>query len=353
MGQNEVKIVLTTDASGMVTGFKTATGEMVSFGKATKETGDHSSQAGQSIAGLTKNVAELTLGLVGVKSAVDVVKGSLSYLGQIETATLGIGSSFMTSGKYIDQVSGKVLTAQASLKAAQEDAKQTMAELQVANFQTIATLDQLVRGYQETLPVAMSKGFNREQVKEFTVTMVQAAGAIGLSLDQLGEETRSMLTGTINPRTSRIATVLGLTNEDIRQNSQNAEQLFNFLMGKLDAYKIAGIEAQNTWAGLMSNTKDIALQVGGQAFQPLFDALKYEMKLALDSLVAVDEKTKTIKWNPEFMEGIETFKKALNSIIAEFYRMGMLLDKIGGTLTMLAAIPAIAASPVIGDDKWK
>ena len=108
MGQNEVKIVLTTDASGMVTGFKTATGEMVSFGKATKETGDHSSQAGQSIAGLTKNVAELTLGLVGVKSAVDVVKGSLSYLGQIETATLGIGSSFMTSGKYIDQVSGKV-----------------------------------------------------------------------------------------------------------------------------------------------------------------------------------------------------------------------------------------------------
>ena len=61
----------------------------------------------------------------------------------------------------------------------------------MANFQTIATLDQLVRAYQETLPVAMAKGFNKQMVLDYTVAMVQAAGAIGLSLDQMAEETRS------------------------------------------------------------------------------------------------------------------------------------------------------------------
>lgn len=262
---------------------------------------------------------------------------SLRYLGQLETSGLGIATSFMTGGKYVDQTTGKVLQGSSALKTAQADSAATMQQLQIANLQTIATLDQLVRAYQETLPVAMAKGFNRDQVLQFTTAMVQAAGAIGLRMDQLGEETRSILTGAIDPRTSRIATVLGLRNEDVKEHSKNAQQLFDFLMQKLDAYKVAGLEIQKTWDGLWSNTKDIALQAGGQTFQPLFDQVKYELVQITSHMVTVDEATKKINWNPDFVDGVQSLRSGVNSVVAEVYRLGMLIDKAGGSMTAFGA----------------
>ena len=258
---------------------------------------------------------------------------SIKYLSTIETANLGIASAFMTSGKYIDETTGKALQGEAALRAAQYDSKQVIQELQVANMQTIATLDELVRAYQETLPVAMARGFNRDQVVAYTTAMVQAAGAIGLQMNQLGEETRSMLTGAIDPRTSRIATVLGLRNEDIAKFKGDAQGLFDFLMGKLEAYRIAGIESQKTWAGLTSNTKDILLQMGGQAFEPLFEAVKYELAAITSGLVTIDEQTKKITWNPEFVSGTNSVREGVNSVIAEVYRLNMMIDLAGGTMT--------------------
>lgn len=266
-----------------------------------------------------------------------VTSESLRYLGQLETSGLGIATSFMTGGKYIDQTSGKVLQGSAALKAAQADSTRTMEQLQVVNMQTIATLDQLVRAYQETLPVAMAKGFNRDQVLQFTTAMVQAAGAIGLRMDQLGEETRSILTGAIDPRTSRVATVLGLRNEDIKEHSKNAQQLFDFLMQKLDAYKVAGIASQKTWDGLWSNTKDIALQAGGQTFQPLFDQIKYELVQITSHMVTVDDATKKINWNPDFVSGVQSLRSGVNAVVAEVYRLGMLIDLAGGSMTAFGA----------------
>lgn len=306
---------------------------------------------------LTKGLGDIAvpvasiLSIYAVGTAVKTVVGdSLKYLGQMETANLGIASSFMVGGKYIDQTTGKVLQGSEALRAAQVDSAVTMEQLQIANMQTIATLDQLVKAYQETLPVAMSKGFNRDQVQQFTTAMVQAAGAIGLRMDQLGEETRSLLTGAIDPRTSRIAMVLGLRNEDIKANMGNADQLFSFLMTKLDAYKTAGMESQKTWDGLWSNTKDIALQAGGKAFQPLFESVKYELSEITRHIVTIDDKTKKINWDPDFVSNITSIKSGLTASVAEAYRFSMLLDKAGGTLTAIGYV--VSGGPLTELGKW-
>lgn len=303
---------------------------------AIKEMGDVNNESQK----LTKSLGDMVVPAASILSVYalgtavkTVVSESLKYLGQMETANLGIASSFMVGGKYIDQTTGKVLQGADALKAAQADSAKTMEQLQIANMQTIATLDQLVRAYQEALPVAMAKGFNRDQVQQFTVAMVQAAGAIGLRMEQLGEETRSILTGAIDPRTSRIATVLGLRNEDVKAHMNSADELFSFLMNKLDAYKIAGMESQKTWDGLWSNTKDIAKQAGGMTFQPLFEAVKYELTEITNRLVTIDDKTKKIIWNPDFISGVESVKTGVNSITAEIYRFSMLIDLAGGSMT--------------------
>ena len=277
---------------------------------------------------LTKSMLRLAASFVSIGAAYKAMRAGVNYLGQIETATLGIASAFMLGGKYIDETTGKAMQGADALHAAQRDAADIIRELQYANLQTIATLDELVAAYQVTLPVAMAKGFDRQQVKDFTVAMIQAAGAIGLQMNQLGEETRSLLTGAIDPRTSRIAMVLGLRNEDIRQWQGNANALFDFLMDKLSAYRVAGIEAQNTWAGLWSNTKDIILQTLGGAFEPLFETIKAELSNITQSIVTLNDESKKIEWNPEFKRAIEATKDAVTATIAEMYRMGMLLDKL-------------------------
>ncbi len=300
-------------------------------------------------ADLASDIKRLAVQFVSLGSALAAVKAGFSFLATIETATLGIGSAFMTGGKYIDETSKKALSAQDALDAAQGDSKKIIEELQYANLQTIATLDELIVAYQTTLPVALSRGFNREQVKEFTVAMVQAAGAIGLQMNQMAEETRSILTGAIDPRTSRIATVLGLRNEDIRQFQGNADALFAFLMEKLSAYKVAGVESQNTWAGLWSNFKDIALQSMGKGLDPLFEAVKYELKSIAESIVTIDDQAKKIRWNPEFLEGVKSFRNGIQDVIAEVYRLGMLLDKIGGSYARLMQALTFSEG---ADDRW-
>lgn len=260
------------------------------------------------------------------------LKTAMQYLSTIETSSLGIAASFMTSGKFVDKFTGKVLEGQEALRTARGLSMSIVKELEYANLQTIATLDELIIAYQTALPVALARGFNVKQVKDFTVAMVQAAGAIGLPMNQMAEEIRSLLTGAITPRNTRIATVLGLRNEDINEYKNNAQGLFDFLMNKLSAYQVAGIEAQNTWAGLWSNTKDIVNQLLGNTFEPLFAVIKYEMQNMIDDVVTLDKTTRTIKWNQSFLDAIKDIKKGIHTALAEMYRVGMLLDIAGGAL---------------------
>ena len=265
-----------------------------------------------------------------------VTAASIKYLSTLETANLGIASSYMTGGKYIDETTGKAVEGSAALQMAQVDAARATERLQVANLQTIATLDQLIQAYQVALPIAMAKGFDRQKVEEFTVATVQAAGAIGVPMHQLGQELRALLTGD-SWQDARIGQVLGLRPQDISKLKDDADGLFNLLMGKLSAYKIAGVEAQKSWAGLTSNALDIALQAGGQAFLPLFESVKYELTQITGELVTIDEKTKKIVWNPEFLSGVDTVKSGINAITARTYMMAMSLDQAGVYMTALGS----------------
>lgn len=259
-------------------------------------------------------------GIYGTLTALkNSVKESLDYLGKIESAQLGIASSFLVSGKYIDTVSGKALEGQRALKAAQQDSAQVIEQLKVANFQTIASLDELVEAYQVTLPVAMAKGFNKKQVLDYTQAMVQAAGAIRLPFNQMAEETRSLLTeGAINPRNSRIATVLGIRNEDIRKYKNDTQGLFDFLMGRLEGFRVAGIESQKTWMGLWSNIKDISKQGGGMVMEGMFEGIKSILTSIQNSVLTINNETKKIEWNPTFVAGAKELGSTVTTMFNGF-----------------------------------
>lgn len=268
---------------------------------------------------LAARTAQIALIYGSLSTVKNVIGETLKYLGQLETSTLGIATSFLAGGKYIDQITGKALQGSQALKAAQQNSLQVINELKAANFETIATLDQLIYAYQVTLPVALAKGFDQKQVLDFTKAMVQAAGAIGLPLDQMAEETRAMLTGQIS-RHSRIAQVLGLRPEDIKQFKGDASGLFDFLMGRLEAYGEAGKESMKTWAGLWSNLTDMMKQLGGVGGQPLFEGVKATLQEIMDAIGKINPKTKEMEFDPAFVSAVkeigEGFKTLFDIIVS-------------------------------------
>lgn len=230
------------------------------------------------------------------------IMSTIGYMSKIETSITGIAASYMTGGKYIDSVTGSVLSGTARVKAAIADAGETVSRLKVRNYETIATLDQLVRAYQETLPIAQRVGFNRKQVEDFTVAVTQAAGAVdttGRLMFGLGEEVRALLMGTIRNGQSRIAINLGLRPEDIKQYQGNAQGLYDFLMEKLQAYVLMGAEVQKTWGGVMSNLKDRLRDWGSIAVQPLFDSFKALATGVINMIGTTSKKTGMFEFSPD------------------------------------------------------
>lgn len=248
----------------------------------------------------------------------------------LETAELGIAAALMTNMEYSDRMTGKVLESEEALKAARSEAAGLMKQLQSDNLKTIATTEQLVRAFQETLPVAMARGFDTRQAREFTLAVVQAAGVVGVSLDMLAEETRSMLTGAIDPRTSRIATVLGLRNEDVREVMGNADALFNLLMKRLGSYSALGEVSQKTWAGAWSNMLDLMKMVSAEASKPLFTRVRDELAGVNDQILEIDEATGQIGFTPEFSQSLAHMQVGVEGLTDLIFELGEVTADMGG-----------------------
>lgn len=247
----------------------------------------------------------------GMKSLVTI---GVEYNRTLETSRLGIASLLVSQGQFID-ASGKQLKGVEAISAAQQMSSKIVQELNIENLKTAATLEQLVKVYQQTLGPAMAQGFNVKQVKEFTTAVVQAAGAIGMNMDMLAEETRSLLTGAISARTSYISVALGITPKDIKQYQGDTEGLFKFLMDKLAAFRLAGEESKKTFSGLWSNLKDAFKMALGEAGSPMFDYLKGIFKELQDYLIDIDEVTKTITINPEAVERFRVLTDMVQALL--------------------------------------
>jgi hypothetical protein len=245
-----------------------------------------------------------------------MIASGFEFNAQIEQARLGIASILMAQGEFTTSL-GYTLAGYEKLNAAIGMSSELVNQLKVDNLRTIATLDQLVKAFQQGLAPALEAGFNIQQARQFTVAMVQAAGALGLNLNMMAEEMRSILRGTITPRATFIATALGITNEDIRRYRVNSEQLFDFLMTRLDAFRVAGIENQRTWLGLISNIKDLFLNILGEGLTPLFEYIKEQLIELQRGIVVIDEATGEITIDPELLAMVTEIAAVIRGFTVE------------------------------------
>jgi hypothetical protein len=240
--------------------------------KAQKNLKTATDATGASTLSLAKQVAAAAAAFAGFQGFKFFIQEGLEFNKTIETANLGI-ASLITSQTEMTNRQGQVITGVDKLRVAQELATDQVNKLRIAGLQTTATTQELVVAFQQAVGVGLRWGLTLDQIRQLTIQMSQAAGALGLPMNQLNEEIRDLLGGNINARNTRIATALGITNEQIRQ-AQKAGTLFDFVTKRLEAFSVAGEATAKTFSGVMSNVREALQNLAGDATKPLFDALK-------------------------------------------------------------------------------
>jgi len=270
------------------------------------------------LSSLSLSAAAATTTIAGLVGAAGMI--GTKFNETVESSTVGIAALLSSQGKFKDS-QGVELSGREKINAAIGYSSELVKQLQVDNLKTTATFEQLLNAFQVTLAPGISAGLNVDQVRQYTLAMVQAAAAMQVPLDQMAEETRSLINGTITPRNTRIATALGITSEDVRKWQGDASGWFTWVMGKLEAFKQFGGIMGETFSGLVSNSKDAVSNILGAVTKPFFEDLKGSLKEFYDYAVKIDNKTGNIVLNPELISSVQ-----------------LLNDSLGATLTLAEGI---------------
>jgi hypothetical protein len=267
-----------------------------------------------------------------------IVRSLVTLNAEVEQAELGIASLFSAVGEIRDPFGSTVDSAQQLVLAQQEARRQTLLLRQDA-LRTTATFRTLLETFQTAIAPGLAAGLGIDEVRAFTIQIAQAASAIGLQQNQLAEEIRSILSGTIQARTTRIAVALGITNEDIR-NAREAGELAQFLEDRFVAFNEAGRASFNTFNGLVARIQDgfqLLLTTGGVEF---FDEIKNAARDLFEVLVQVDGLTGAITPDPRAVQVVQAISSGLQQGVAAARQIAQSLN-FG---TALSAARALGAS---------
>ena len=240
------------------------------------------------LAVLLATVAALAIGFIGLGAGVAVGSVALVAIAQqglqahrqLEQVQLGI-AAIITSLSQV-KVAGLPVEGAEKFAAAMSIAREQVQKLRVDAINTTATFEQIAPAFQAALAPGLAAGLSLDQVREITVKVVQAAGALGIPFEQVNQEVRAILEGTIN-EDARLAKVLGISNKMVaswKSQGKLAEELNKRLAG----FAIAGEEAANTLDGLTSNLEEALNVFSAEATRRAFDALKEEFRRLLPQL---------------------------------------------------------------------
>lgn len=222
--------------------------------------------------------------LAAIFTALEGIKLGTAFADQLVQARAQIAGLIASSARLVDSTGDIVGPAEAYPRLLSQ-ANGQIEKLQKNALETASTFGQLLENFQTAIGPGLAAGLNVDQIRELTVQISQAATAIGLEQRQLAEEVRSLFTGAINPRNSRIATVLGITPDQVKE-ARKAGKLAEFLEERLEGITTAAGDLQNTLLVTFSNLGDQLQQVAGDAFEPFREKLIELAGVISDSLGA-------------------------------------------------------------------
>jgi hypothetical protein len=267
--------------------------------------------------------------LRGMASA---VRTGIEFNAQMEQSRLGIAALIGAFGQVRD-ASGNALN---DFNTNLVLAGQLQEKLKIAALQTTAEYGEMVEALQVGIGPALKAGFNTDQIVEFTKMVTQAAGAIGLPMNQLGQEIRGLFAGDIGPD-SRLANLLftDIPRTKIKayvEELQRSGKFFDEMKERMGAFAEAGERAQDTFSGALSNLKDAFGQALGEGTQGQFSIVTQMIRDITAQIVTFDEQGRAT-FNQDFVDGVQAIAGAFVSVADEVVnatkKLGEFIDFFG------------------------
>lgn len=266
-------------------------------------------------------LAVFTLARQAVQGFQQLVGLGLRFGDTLASAQTSIAGIVLATGELRDEFGDTVKGAEALARAEAIAGKQIRLLRQDA-LRTTATFEELLSTFQIAVGPGIAAGLNLDEIRQLSVSISQAATAIGLPQNQLAEEIRSLLSGTIQARTTRIATVLGISNADIRRLQETGE-LFEFLEERFAAFAdSAQKQARSTLVGIRALVQGALGEVLGQAAQPLRDELLDVLNQVLDDVLLVQDELGNVAPRPEVVQAFRSLFDALRSGVERARELG-------------------------------
>lgn len=299
---------------------------------------------------------ETVQGILATYGAITLVKGMIDINSQFESMRTGISALIAVNAQNETSL-GKTISVQEKFSLAQKESANVVELLRKANIETPATLAELTDAFQAAVGPALKLNWTLEQTVEYTTLMTQAAAAMGMPMNQLAQEMRSVLSGQIDMN-SQVARNLGITNEQIAQHIKLGDT-YSFLMTKLQDFKVAGAQMASNWTGVTSNLKDGFDSVRQKAGENLFNALKTDLT-DISALLTKNSDQISGEFSNALMaiytngkkigEGLYETRDILDNLIvgyAAFKAGGMIATGIATTTTVISAMNTALKSATV------
>lgn len=213
-------------------------------------------------------------GIIAAYGAGTAIKSLIDINAQFESMQTGI-SALIAVNAQNETSTGRAISASEKFTLAQKMAIAAVEELRKANVDTPASLAQLTDGFQSAIGPALKLNWTIDQTIKYTTLMTQAAAAMGMPMNQLAQEMRSVLSGQIDMN-SQVARNLGITNEQIALHMKLGDT-YDFLSKKLQDFEEAGKKIRTDWDGVTSDLEDRFASIRKVAGNKLFEALKIDL----------------------------------------------------------------------------
>lgn len=202
------------------------------------------------------------------------------------------------------------------LVLAQEQTRQ----LRLDALRTSATFESLSEGFQQAVGPGLEAGLDLNQIRTLTLQIGQAAKAQGLADERIAQEIRAILSGDITDDAT-VAKALGITSRDVERLQGNADELFDYLQGKLKTFSVAGELASQTFSGVLSNLSEAGAVAAGDATETLFQRLKAGVTSLLPGLFD----TATGEVNRNLRPILDLFDRFSSVLADRFFEAGRIV----------------------------
>ncbi len=277
--------------------------------------------------------------LSGFKSSIGATSAAVGSL----TAVIGALATSAAVGMFVSTIT-EFERLNASLKTmtgSSAGAEVAMAWLQDFAAETPYQLSQVVSSF--TKLKAMGMDPSREAMESYGNT----ASAMGKDLNMMVEAVADAATGEFErlkefgikakSEGDKVSFTFQGVTTTVKKSSKDIE---GYLIG-IGQHQFAGAMADqmDTLNGKISNLKDssqaLMVALGDTGLRDVFK------NLVGDTVEQLEELTTWFKENPDTVRAWgNTFMGVVDAVHAEVLRLGMLLDKIGGTMTFIASLPS-------------